>query len=42
MKILFLKNKKNVVKNAHLRAIDIAITTFYQKRTETFDCTDSG
>ena len=38
----FWKIKKNVVKNAHLRAIDIAITTFYQKRTENFSCTDSG
>ena len=41
-KILFLKNKKNVIKNAHLRAVEIAITTFYQTRTRNFGYTDSG
>ena len=42
MEISFLKNKKTSKKTAHLRSVDIAITTFYQKRTESFDYTNSG
>ena len=34
--------KKTSKTSAHLRSVDIAITTFYQKRTENFDYTDSG